>query len=92
MKKHFEPADQRPTGTPDISFVDTRLSVTVKELTFGHDIEPFFISLTLYDLKERTPISETFYVYSSDPSFLNKLKGRPVFFFIFSIAFYRTSI
>lgn len=87
IKKYPEPSDRRPSGTTEITFNDYKLNVVLKAATFPNigEVEPFFVSLTLYDLTSRGPISESFYCTFSEPSLLNKLVGRPVSFFNFNL-------
>ena len=81
IKKAPESTDQRGTGTRTLYHDDDyRLNVSLTRLNFDglETIEPLFISLTLYDVQARTPLSETFSVCVSDPALIGKLKGRPV--------------
>ncbi|KJE96095.1 Dock7 protein [Capsaspora owczarzaki ATCC 30864] len=52
----------RPEAEPFYERFGTRFVVTPKELSFKlEDIEPFFVSIALYDAQERRKISETFH-------------------------------
>ena len=80
IKKYPEPSDRRPVGTTDIKYVDYSLVVSLKSLDIPGvgEVEPFFVTLTLYDLNTRAPVSESFCCSLSDPSKISKLSGRPV--------------
>jgi hypothetical protein len=71
--------DTRTLLNPNIPLEDLFLSVSVKEINFtSGSFEPYFISMSLYDLKERRKFSETFHTCINEKEFLSKLQGRPV--------------
>ena len=82
VKKTRDATDTRPEGTRNISYADYTLNISLKNVNFGslETIEPYFVSLTLYDLAKRIPISEPFFCSPSDRALISKLNGRPVSF------------
>ncbi|CAI9574292.1 unnamed protein product, partial [Staurois parvus] len=66
----------RPLPDCPKEHVGFRIMVKLHTLRFDIDIEPLFVSIALYDCKERKKISETFHCDLNSDAFKNHLRAH----------------